>query len=521
MADLMEIVCPQCGKRLKAPAERLGKQAKCPQCKGEFVVIDIAQETVNLLPESATKPTSAAKTAAKHAGSPGASVATPQNRVSANPQANNTPAHAALVSPPPSSVTAPAAAHSPPSPDPPRHREPLPKKLWYLQTDQNEQVGPLDRHELDGLYHSGRIKSGCQILCEGWPQWRWAGEVYPGLVTQQMNQAGNAAAPHDPFGQPADPDPLQIFGGQQKSGGANPLEAFAQPQLGHAPGVAPHAVNLYASPQTVGYAPHTAASNGVPGGQLELEWQSVVAGLRVTQVSLLTCSVAVGIISLLILAADLSQPAPTSIAQERLALIETVTLIMKLVGWSSLALSAAMVAAITGWAIMAEVPRRARSRALVLTALGCVGLGVVLLVLVTLAPIAGQDTASQLKGAASQLKKVKLEKDLAYYSMQVAEIALPLAVFSGLVVYGLFLRQTARFFGKQTEFNLPVIILSGLQCLSLILMLTLTYGLQDRTTILAKTLIYGVFLLVIVSAYGYGWLSTLLRKLIIAAQRGG
>ena len=34
----IEIQCPQCGKRLKAPDSQLGKQAKCPQCQNVFVV---------------------------------------------------------------------------------------------------------------------------------------------------------------------------------------------------------------------------------------------------------------------------------------------------------------------------------------------------------------------------------------------------------------------------------------------------------------------------------------------------
>ena len=34
----IDVQCPQCGKRLKAPDAQIGKQAKCPQCQNVFVL---------------------------------------------------------------------------------------------------------------------------------------------------------------------------------------------------------------------------------------------------------------------------------------------------------------------------------------------------------------------------------------------------------------------------------------------------------------------------------------------------
>jgi|GEM_PF-1280285 len=53
---------------------------------------------------------------------------------------------------------------------------------WYLQTEEGEQYGPVTKAELDQWLAEGRIDASCQILCEGWDQWRWAEDVYPELA---------------------------------------------------------------------------------------------------------------------------------------------------------------------------------------------------------------------------------------------------------------------------------------------------------------------------------------------------
>jgi len=59
---------------------------------------------------------------------------------------------------------------------------------WYLQTEEGDQYGPVTKAELDQWLAEGRIDASCQILCEGWDQWRWAEDVYPQL-------AGTSASP--------------------------------------------------------------------------------------------------------------------------------------------------------------------------------------------------------------------------------------------------------------------------------------------------------------------------------------
>lgn len=53
---------------------------------------------------------------------------------------------------------------------------------WYLQADGGEKFGPVSKADLDGWLEDGRIDASCQILCEGWEEWKWAEDVYPQLA---------------------------------------------------------------------------------------------------------------------------------------------------------------------------------------------------------------------------------------------------------------------------------------------------------------------------------------------------
>jgi endogenous inhibitor of DNA gyrase (YacG/DUF329 family) len=39
----IELACPNCGKRLKAPRNLAGRTVKCPSCKKEFRISDQSQ----------------------------------------------------------------------------------------------------------------------------------------------------------------------------------------------------------------------------------------------------------------------------------------------------------------------------------------------------------------------------------------------------------------------------------------------------------------------------------------------
>jgi hypothetical protein len=80
---------------------------------------------------------------------------------------------------------------------------------WYLQTDDGQQYGPVSREELNAWCAEGRIDASCQLLAEGWQQWRWADEVFPELAEAPAEAARPAAevepSPFAGIGEPTPP----------------------------------------------------------------------------------------------------------------------------------------------------------------------------------------------------------------------------------------------------------------------------------------------------------------------------
>jgi hypothetical protein len=112
------------------------------------------------------------------------------------------------------------AAAGPPAPDKPAAGR------WYLQTDDGQQYGPVSREELNWWYAEGRIDASCQLLAEGWNQWKWADEVFPELaeVPTEAPQA-TTEAEHSPLvgiGEPVRPSQEE----------ANPYVSPVEPSSG-------------------------------------------------------------------------------------------------------------------------------------------------------------------------------------------------------------------------------------------------------------------------------------------------
>jgi phage FluMu protein Com len=127
----IDVQCNSCGKRLRAPDNRTGKQVRCPQCKETFT-IPAAQTT-----EPKGNPAGRAKAPAPTPRAPAPS---------ASPQAAA------------SNVT------------------------WTVQLPDGEQFGPVPKTDRDEWLREGRLDSKCQVLREGWDQWKWADEVFPELT---------------------------------------------------------------------------------------------------------------------------------------------------------------------------------------------------------------------------------------------------------------------------------------------------------------------------------------------------
>ncbi|MEE8452723.1 MAG: GYF domain-containing protein, partial [Thermoguttaceae bacterium] len=78
----------------------------------------------------------------------------------------------------------------------PVKKEPVKKVAdqWYVQTDDGEQYGPVSRDELHEWIVEGRLDVSCQVLCEGWQQWKWAEEVF-----DELGKTGEQTAEESPF----------------------------------------------------------------------------------------------------------------------------------------------------------------------------------------------------------------------------------------------------------------------------------------------------------------------------------
>ena len=110
-----------------------------------------------------------------------ASAAGKQQTPAAAPRVRQHPAQEATK--PASSSKGPAgsspAVAGPASSSPVKDRA---EDRWYVQTEEGEHYGPVPKEELDAWAAEGRLDASCQVLCEGWPQWKWAEDVYPELA---------------------------------------------------------------------------------------------------------------------------------------------------------------------------------------------------------------------------------------------------------------------------------------------------------------------------------------------------
>ncbi len=150
--------CPNCRKKLQAPDNRVGTTAKCPQCRTPFQIQPVS-----------TGP----------AGRSESNVAGRSSRPSAAAQPVATP------------ISSQPAAPQPTQPD-----------VWYVQTSDGTDYGPVSHADLAQWILEERIDSDCQLLQEGWSQWKWADDVFP-----QLADTGQVKGAASPFAGIVDPGP--------------------------------------------------------------------------------------------------------------------------------------------------------------------------------------------------------------------------------------------------------------------------------------------------------------------------
>ncbi len=172
----IDVECPHCHRKFRVPEKYAGKRVKCPKCEGAITI---------------------------------------------------------------------AAAEQPPVPAEAQGEDTSPKQVeagetadqrWYLKTGDGQQFGPATREELDAWVAEGRIDASCQLLCEGWNQWKWADEVFPDLAEASTEtQVPVDAAEENPFAavgekvQPSQPEVNPYVSPGEPPAG---FDAPAQPEEG-------------------------------------------------------------------------------------------------------------------------------------------------------------------------------------------------------------------------------------------------------------------------------------------------
>lgn len=197
----IDVQCSQCQKRFRISEKFAGKRVKCPKCGG---VIPVPEEPSQGTREAADSDAATGEPSGGAAsdvqpveeGAPGSGPK--QRSATGSGKAGGglpaTEAESLSDTNISSLPQASAAAEGQTAAQPAVEQEDT-SGHWYMQTDTGEQYGPVEREELDRWLAEDRIDDSCQILHEGWQQWRWADEVYPQLSPEKPELAGIAAAP--------------------------------------------------------------------------------------------------------------------------------------------------------------------------------------------------------------------------------------------------------------------------------------------------------------------------------------
>jgi len=181
----IEIQCGKCNRKFRVPDKFAGKRVKCAGCEAAIAVPGAQQAAAK---HTSAKPRTAAESGPKKAV---------RQREPAKPQ-TLAAKKATIESGRKRVVPQKRTAES---------RTPVPQKSeWHLQTEDGEQFGPVTRKEMDQWVADGRIDASCQLLRDGWDQWKWAEDVYPDLA-----QSPSQPEEENPFAGIGDrPAPVEV-----------------------------------------------------------------------------------------------------------------------------------------------------------------------------------------------------------------------------------------------------------------------------------------------------------------------
>jgi LSD1 subclass zinc finger protein len=157
----IELACPNCRKRLKAPPGAEGKRFKCPHCQ-EIVIVPGAASDGSSISIS---------------GSSNVAPLYSSGAVSSNASGISGISGQAKGAVPPAERT----------------------ERWFVKSSAGADFGPITREELDRWASEDRLDSESQILREGAGQWQWASDLYPRLyptngATASASKASDSTA---------------------------------------------------------------------------------------------------------------------------------------------------------------------------------------------------------------------------------------------------------------------------------------------------------------------------------------
>ena len=118
----IRVQCPGCGRQFQAADRLAGRRVKCPDCATAISV------------------------PALHAGQ-----------------------------------AAPAPAERPSQPPTPGGTAPREEAAWYAETVDGREHGPVTKAEVERLVASGQMNVFCRVRHQAWPDWKWAGDLFPEL----------------------------------------------------------------------------------------------------------------------------------------------------------------------------------------------------------------------------------------------------------------------------------------------------------------------------------------------------
>jgi hypothetical protein len=365
--------CPHCRKLLRAPDKKAGQQVNCPHCQQPIIVPDklataSLERTAAVSELQSDGRNQAERAIVEVSDIPSISAASSRKTNSATgggvSRSLDTTKSNGLLRSKSSTHSAEAGSTLPRATPVARFVD----ATWYMRTPDEEQYGPVKRQDLDQWVGEGRVDSECQILCDGWEQWKWASDVYPQLLAAAAQQDELPTIVADPtsssfpqFENGPLPSIATEIGSELTSGGELTRSAVATPPP------LPSSTSIAAPGETRILSATDARTTTVERG-----WIVTDVGLAMANVALW-----VALFGMVILFA-LHWLSHTASSRASIAVIGSLYV------WVSYLEGAALIALVTSWCVCHSTPREAGARGWPQAAAGVVVLGLIVGLLVSL-----------------------------------------------------------------------------------------------------------------------------------------